>query len=99
MTNSKQIIAINLETGEEVIFKSRIEMAKHLGVDRMTVTRQLINKNKILLGIWKLKNPQNTVIKHIAWQLENKKIKQCPKCKATLSLDTVHCPICYTKQQ
>lgn len=98
MSNLRKIVAINIETGEEVTFKSRIEMAKHLGVNRMTVTRQLINKNKILLGIWKLKDPQNTIIKHIAWQLEKRKIKECPKCKITLSLDTVHCPICYTKQ-
>ena len=99
MSNSKQIVAINIETGEEVTFRSRIEMAKQLGIDRMTVTRQLINKNKILLGIWKLKDPQNSISTHIAWQLENKKIKQCPKCKITLSLNVVHCPICYTKQQ
>ena len=76
MSNSKQIVAINIETGEEVTFKSRIEMAKHLGVDRMTVTRQLINKNKILLCIWKLKDPQSSVIKHNDCQLEKRKIKE-----------------------
>lgn len=99
MSNLRKIVAINIETGEEVTFKSRIEMAKHLGVDRMTVTRQLINKNKILLGIWKLKDPQSSVIKHIAWKLEHNKVKQCPKCKVTLNLSVIHCPICYTKQK
>ena len=98
MSNSKKIVAINIETGEEVIFSSRIAMAKQLGIDRMTVTRQLINKNKILLGIWKLKDSQNSITNHIAWQLEHKKTKQCPKCKITLNLSITHCPICYTKQ-